>query len=89
VGQLGVPDAVAIGLFAAAFALAYAWLLREASRGRARLGLAACLLLLAIPYLAPWYLAWAVPLAAIEEDRAAQWLAVGLCAYLLPQTIPL
>jgi hypothetical protein len=29
-----------------------------------------------------------VPLAAVEEDRAARGLALALCAYLLPQTIP-
>src|SRR3954447_19943865 len=53
--QLGVPHALAIGLCAAAFALAYAWLLREAARGRARLALATLLLLLALPYLIVWY----------------------------------
>jgi hypothetical protein len=74
--------------FAAAFALAYAWLLREAARGRARLGLAAGLLLLAVPYLAAWYAVWAVPLAAAEDDHTAQLLALGLCAYLLTQAVP-
>jgi hypothetical protein len=62
---------------------------REAWRGRARLGLAAGLLLCAVPYLAPWYAVWAVPLAAAEEDRSAQWLALALSAYLLRQTVPL
>jgi hypothetical protein len=28
-----------------------------------------------------------VPLAAAEEDRTAQVVALALCAYLLPQTI--
>jgi hypothetical protein len=87
--QAGVPGNVAVALFAGAFVAAYAWLLREAWRGRARLGLAAGLLLLAVPYLAPWYLAWAVPLAAVEEDRPARWLSLALCAYLLPQTVPI
>ena len=86
--QLGVPDAVSIGLFAGLFVVAYAWLAREAWRGRARVALAAGLLLLCTPYVAPWYLAWVVPLAALEEDRAARTLALGLTAYLLPQTIP-
>ena len=86
--QLGVPADAAVAVFAVAFAVAYAWLLREAWRGRARLALAAALLLLAVPYLAPWYLAWAVPLAAVEEDRAARWLSLALSAYLLPHTIP-
>jgi hypothetical protein len=62
---------------------------RSAHRGEPRLGRAACLVLATTPYLAVWYLAWAVPLAAADEDRAA-WLAVlALTAYLLPQTIPL
>jgi alpha-1,6-mannosyltransferase len=86
--SIGVPDGVALGLFAAAFAVAYAWLLLEAWRGRARLGLAAGLLLLATPYLAPWYAVWTVPLAAAEDDRAAQLLALGVSAYLLRQAVP-
>ena len=86
--QAGVPEAAALSACFLAFALAYLWLLREAWRGRARLGLAAGLFLLAVPYLAPWYLAWSVPVAAVEEDRAARWLSLALSAYLLPQTIP-
>jgi hypothetical protein len=86
--DLGLPRGLAVGLLAAAFAGAYAWLLLEARRGRARLGLAAGLALLATPYLAPWYLVWSVPLAAVEDDRAARLLALALTAYLLPQTIP-
>ena len=87
--QIGLPDWLALGLAALGFALAYLWLLREAWRGRARLGLAAGLLLLATPYLVPWYAVWVVPLAAAEEDKAAQGLALVLCAYMLRQTIPL
>jgi hypothetical protein len=52
------------------------------------LGLASGLLLCASPYLVPWYAVWTVPLAAVEEDPPAQWLAVGLCAYLLSQRVP-
>jgi hypothetical protein len=87
--QLGLSHALAVGLLLAAYALAYAWLLREATRGRARLGLAMALLLLALPYLAVWYVVWTLPLAAAEDDRAAQLLGLALCAYLLRQTIPL
>jgi alpha-1,6-mannosyltransferase len=86
--QLGVPDDAATGIFAIAFLCAYAWLLREALGGRARLGLAAGALVLCSPYVTPWYLAWVVPLAAIEEDRTARILALALTAYLLPQTVP-
>ena len=87
--ELGLPREVALGLLAAAFAAAYVWLARQAWRGRARLGLTAGLLLCASPYLVPWYTIWAVPLAAVEDDPPAQCLAVGLCAYLLSQRVPI
>ncbi|HEV3404567.1 MAG TPA: hypothetical protein VG073_09765 [Gaiellaceae bacterium] len=75
-------------VFAGLFAAAYLWLLREAWRGRARLGLCAGLLLAATPWLMPWYAVWAVPLAAVEEDAAARFLALGFSGYLLGWTIP-
>ncbi len=87
--DLGVPRALAAVLFGAGLIAAYAWLVREALRGRARLALAACALMLASPWLVVWYVVWAVPLAAAEDDRAAQLVALALCAYLLPQTIPI
>ena len=86
--QLAVPEPVALGISAALFAVAYVWLAREALRGRARFGLTAGLLVACSPYVTPWYLAWVVPVAAVEDDRAARALALGLSAYLLPQTIP-
>ncbi len=86
-GQLGVPHDVALGLCAAAFVAGYGWLLLEAHRGRARLGLAACLFLLVTPYLIAWYVVWALPLAAAEDDPPAQWIAVALSAYLLRQGV--
>ncbi len=81
--HLGVPYGLALGLCIAGLVLGYAWLALEAHRGRARLGLAACLFLLATPYLVAWYVVWALPLAAAEDDPPAQWLAVALSAYLL------
>ncbi|HET7857509.1 MAG TPA: glycosyltransferase 87 family protein [Gaiellaceae bacterium] len=86
--EVGLSRAAAVGLCAVAFAVAYALLLRQAAAGRARLALTGGLFLLATPWLAAWYTAWVVPLAAAEEDRAAQLLAFGLCAYLLPQAVP-
>ena len=86
--QLGLPHALALALPALGFLVVYAALLRRARRGRARLGLAAGSLMLATPYLAPWYLVWAAPLAAAEDDGRAQLLVLALSAYLLPQTIP-
>ena len=87
--QLGVPDAVALGLALAVLALGLAWLGRSALHGRARLAPAALLLLFTTPWLAVWYTAWAVPLAAVEDDGRVQLATLALCAYLLPQTIPL
>ena len=87
--QLGLPREAAWALVAIGFAVAYGWLARRAWRGQARLGLTMALLLLAVPYLAPWYLAWTVPLAAAEDDREAQLLGLALSAYLLRQTVPL
>jgi Glycosyltransferase family 87 len=87
--DLGLPHGVALGLATAALALGLLWLAREARRGRVLLGRAACLLLLTTPWLAPWYTVWAVPLAAAEDDRTAQLAALAICAYVLPQTIPI
>jgi hypothetical protein len=87
--QLGAPEGVALALALGALAAGLLWLAREALRGRAHLGRAACLVLATSPYLAVWYLAWAVPLAAPEEDRFARLGVLALTAYLLPQTIPL
>jgi glycosyl transferase family 87 len=89
IAELGVPRELAAAVLAGAFLVAYALLLRQAARGRARLALVSALLLLATPWLVVWYLAWPVALAAAEEDRTAQWLTIGLSAYLLPQAVPL
>jgi hypothetical protein len=89
VEQLGVPHAATLILAAIALVGGLAWLVREAARGRAQLGLSTCLLLATTPWLAPWYTIWALPLAAVEDDRRARLIALGFCVYLLPQTIPL
>jgi alpha-1,6-mannosyltransferase len=87
--QIGVPHDVALALAVAVFVAGLAWLARDAARGEARLGRSACLVLATTPYLVVWYLAWAIPLAAPEEDRVARFGALAFTAYLLPQTIPL
>lgn len=88
--QLGVPYGVALAVALGALAVGLVLLARDASHGRLRLGRSACLVLATTPYLAVWYLAWAVPLAAPEDDdRVARLAALALTAYLLPQTIPL
>jgi alpha-1,6-mannosyltransferase len=46
-------------------------------------------LLLATAWLLPWYLIWALPLAALSRDRPLQLLALALTAYQLGARIPL
>lgn len=88
--QLGLPEAAALAIAGAALAAGFVLLVREAHRGHARLGRAALLLLVTTPYLAVWYLSWAVTLAAVDDDdRLARAGVLVLCAYLLPQTVPL
>ena len=76
-------------LLGLAFVIAYLWLLVQAWRGRARLGLCAGLFALSLAWLTPWYAVWCIALAAIEDDLAAELLAVGLSAYLLTDALPL
>jgi Glycosyltransferase family 87 len=85
--QLGLPHGLTLGLAAAVLTAGLVLLAREALRGRPHLARAGCLLIVVTPWLTPWYLVWAVPLAAAEEDRKAQLFSLALCAYLLPQTI--
>jgi len=88
--SMGVPREVALAAAAVVLVGGLAWLARRAAHGRARLASAACLLLVTTPYLAVWYLGWAVPLAAADEDdRLARAGVLILSAYLLPQAIPL
>ena len=86
--QLGLPHGLTLAVAAIALAVGLGWLAREALHGRARLGRAGCLLLATTPWLTPWYAIWALPLAAAEDDRRAQLVALAFCVYLLPQTIP-
>jgi alpha-1,6-mannosyltransferase len=88
-GDLGLPHRAILVLLALAFVAFYAWLVVQARRGRPRLGLAAGGFALAQGWLNPWYAVWAIPLAAAEDDRAAQWLSLGLTAYLLRDALPL
>jgi hypothetical protein len=84
-GLLGVSGWLAL----APLAIAVPWLVRSARAGRSRLGLTSGLLLVGTPWLLPWYAVWAVALAAVEEDAAAWVLTLALCAYLLPDRVPI
>jgi hypothetical protein len=82
--QLGLPRWLALVPL-----IAFApFLVRSALRGKPRMGLASMLVLVATPWLLPWYAAWAVPLAAVEEDRLVWILALAFCAYILPDGVP-
>jgi hypothetical protein len=88
--QLGLPRKAAFALPAVAFLAVYAWLAWQAWRGgRARLSVAAAAVLLSSSWLVPWYALWAIPLAAIEDDRLGKGLALGLTVYFLWDAVPL
>lgn len=88
--QLGLAHGAAVALPLAALGGAALLLLRGAWRSRrARVGLAAVLVVALSPLLAPWYLLWAVPLAAADDDAPALLAALALGAYVLAQTVPL
>ena len=89
IASLGLPEGAVAIVFALTFVVAYVWLLREAWRGWARLALTAGILLACTSWLVPWYAVWAVPLAAVEEDRTARVLALALSAYLIRVAVPI
>ncbi len=85
------PDAIRLGalaLYAAfvAYLLAWTWRGNDWIRAAAWASLG---LLLATSWLLPWYLIWALPLAAISRDRPLQLLTLALTAYQLGGRIPL
>jgi hypothetical protein len=86
--HVGVPERAAHLIAAAALVVGALWLVRQALQGQTRLALGACLLVLTTPWLLPWYATWPVVLAAVEEDAAAQVLALAIAAYLLPARVP-
>lgn len=85
----GIPQFRVTEVLAVLFAGAYLWLLREAWRGRTRVGLTLGLFCLSVSWLPAWYVAWPVSFAAVERDRAARWLALGLTAWLLRDAVAL
>jgi hypothetical protein len=85
------PDPIRIAallLYAALFAYLLAWTWRGNDWIRAA-AWASLGLLLASSWLLPWYLIWALPLAAISRDRPLQLLTLALTAYQLGARIPL
>jgi hypothetical protein len=88
-GRLGAPERAVRDTLLVLFVLWYAWLAWEALRGRAQFGRSSVGLLLALAWLQPWYIIWAVPFAAVEEDVTVRVAAVVLSAYFLQDALRL
>ena len=85
------PDPVRLGallIYGAFLAYLLVWTWRRGDWVRAA-AWAAFGLLLATSWLLPWYLIWALPLAAISRDRPLQLLLVALTAFQLGARLPL
>ena len=78
----------ALTMYGALFAYLLAWTWRGGDWLRAA-AWAATGLLLATAWLLPWYLIWALPLAALSRDRPLQLLVLALTAFQLGTRIPL
>jgi hypothetical protein len=79
--------------FLAAYAIAVLTLARRVWQGDLdwllAAGWAAFGLLIATGWLLPWYLIWALPLAAIAADRRLGWAVLALTAFQLLNRVPL
>ncbi len=87
-GDLGLGHRAILVTIGLATLAGFAWLAREAWRGRRRLGVSGSVAALGQGWLNPWYASWGVSLSASEEDRLAWVLAVGLTAFLLLDVVP-
>ena len=87
-GDLGLGHREILVTIGLATLAAFAWLAREAWRGRRRLGVSGSVAALGQGWLNPWYASWGVSLSASEEDMLAWVLAVGLTAFLLLDVVP-
>jgi len=88
-GDAGLAHRPTVVLLALGQIALYAWLLRQAWRGRARLGIAGVGLAALQGWLNPWYASWGVTLSAADDDRLAQGLSILLTGFLLRDAIPL
>jgi len=86
--QLGLGEDVAFSVARVGLVAGAMWLAVEAVRGRVRLALGACVLLVTSPWILPWYAIWPIGLAAAEDDGLAQVAAIAVAAYLLPDRVP-
>jgi hypothetical protein len=90
--RLDYRDAVRF-VFAAAFALAFAWLLLRAWHGTIEtldaIGWATLAILAASAWLVPWYILWLLPFAALSRDRRLQLGTLAMSAWMLAIGVPL
>jgi Glycosyltransferase family 87 len=77
----------ALYIYGCVYALLLVWAWRGADWVRAA-AWAGAGLLLATSWLLPWYLVWALPLAALARDRALRLLVLAITAYQLGARIP-
>jgi Glycosyltransferase family 87 len=84
----GAVRVAALVLYGAAVVYLLAWTARGGDWVRAA-AWAGFGLLLATSWLLPWYLVWALPLAAVSRDRTLALLTLALTAYQLGARIPL
>jgi len=87
--QLGLSSDTSKTLLQIALVAGSLRLLVDAWNGRARLGLASALLILTPAWLVAWYGTWTVGLSAVDDDPAAELVALATTAYLLSGAIPL
>jgi hypothetical protein len=87
-GDVGLGHREVLVTIGLATLAAFAWLAREAWRGRPRLGVSGSVAALGQGWLNPWYASWGVSLSAGEEDGLAWALALGLTAFLLLDVVP-
>jgi hypothetical protein len=78
----------ALSIYGALFVYLLTWTWRGGDWLRASAWTAAGLLL-ATAWLLPWYLVWALPLAALSRDRPLQLLVLAITAFQLGTRIPL
>jgi hypothetical protein len=85
--DLDLARGVALALYGALVVGLLVWTARGGDWVRAA-AWAALGLLLATSYLTPWYVIWALPLAAVARDRALIAATVLLSAFLLRYQVP-
>jgi Glycosyltransferase family 87 len=89
---IGVGDVLMRHLALYLYAALFAWLLFRTWSGGDWVrdaGWASAGALVATTWLLPWYLIWALPLAAISRDRSLQLLVLAITAFQLGTRIPI